>query len=86
MESLSLIDMLDSDYAFTVNPNLRWLKIFDSFIFQNSCGLVGSKLMEVEIGLKYVRVTNRFLKMLSMESDITESEVFTLSNSRVIFQ
>ncbi|KAG5604306.1 hypothetical protein H5410_025798 [Solanum commersonii] len=68
LETLSLIDL---DH---VKPNLPWFKIFDSFRFQSSCALVGSKLMEVEIGLKYVRVTNRFNDMLSLETDTTESE------------
>lgn len=72
LESLTLIDMLDLDDTFIVNPTVRWFKIFDSLIFQNSCALVSSKLMEVEIGLKYVRATNRSLETDRYKSLIDE--------------
>ncbi|KAG5604322.1 hypothetical protein H5410_025814 [Solanum commersonii] len=73
LESLSLIDVLDLDDAFIVNPILHWFKIFDSFIFQNSCALVCSKLMEVEMGLNYVGAIIKFNDMLSLGTDTTES-------------
>ncbi|KAG5595480.1 hypothetical protein H5410_036712 [Solanum commersonii] len=68
LETLSLIDL---DDALVVNPNLRWFKIFDSFIFQNSCALVCSKLMVVEIGLKNNHAIISFHDMLPLETDTT---------------
>uniref|UniRef100_M1DT39 Uncharacterized protein n=1 Tax=Solanum tuberosum TaxID=4113 RepID=M1DT39_SOLTU len=73
LESLSLIDVLDLDDVFIVNPILHWFKIFDSFIFQNSCALVCSNLMEVEMGLNYVGAIIKFNDMLSLGTDTTES-------------
>ncbi|XP_027772751.1 uncharacterized protein LOC114077224 [Solanum pennellii] len=73
LESLSLVDVLDLDDAFIVNPNLRWFKIFDSFIFQNSCALICSNVMEVEMGLNYVGAIVKFDNILSLGTDTNES-------------
>ncbi|KAG5605652.1 hypothetical protein H5410_027144 [Solanum commersonii] len=55
--------MLDLEDAFIVNPNLCMFKLLDSLKLQSSSALVGLKLMEIELGLKYVRAINRFLNM-----------------------
>ncbi|WMV37876.1 hypothetical protein MTR67_031261 [Solanum verrucosum] len=74
LESLSLINL---DDAFIATPNLGLFNLFDSFKFPNSCALVCSKLMVVEIGLKNVRATNRFLEMFPLGTETTESKVCT---------
>lgn len=89
LESLSLIGILDLDDSFIVAPKLRSFKIIDPFELASLYTVVGSTLMEVEIGLKNDCATNRFLELrtfaeylgenitLSLETDAMESKVST---------
>lgn len=59
-ERLTLCDMIDLNDAFIVTFNLRSFKLINIFKFENSCSMVGSRLMEVEM---YARATNSLLEL-----------------------
>uniref|UniRef100_M1DPI1 Metalloendoproteinase 1 n=1 Tax=Solanum tuberosum TaxID=4113 RepID=M1DPI1_SOLTU len=63
LENLTLSDMPDMDEAIIDTPNLRQFKLIDMEKIPSWCPVVGSRLMEVEIGLKNARTTNNLLEL-----------------------
>ncbi|KAG5607042.1 hypothetical protein H5410_028534 [Solanum commersonii] len=59
LENLTLSNMVDLNDAVIVTPNLRSFKLIDIEKVPNSCPIIGSSLMEVEIGFKYVTSEDR---------------------------
>ncbi|WMV28605.1 hypothetical protein MTR67_021990 [Solanum verrucosum] len=85
LENLTLSDMRDLDEAIIDTPNLRPFKLIDMEKVPSWCPVVGSRLMEVEIGLKNARTTNSLLELrvfagnlggnISLSFDTTELKV-----------
>ncbi|KAH0674416.1 hypothetical protein KY284_025503 [Solanum tuberosum] len=63
LENLTLSDMRDLDEAIIDTPNLCPFKLIDMEKVPSWCPVVGSRLMEVEIGLKNARTTNSLLEL-----------------------
>ncbi|XP_015168802.1 metalloendoproteinase 3-MMP-like [Solanum tuberosum] len=63
LENLTLSDMRDLDEAIIDTPNLRPFKLINMEKVPSWCPVVGSRLMEVEIGLKNARTTNSLLEL-----------------------
>jgi len=55
--------MPDLDEAIIDTPNLRSFKLIDMEKVPSWCPVVGSRLMEVEVGLKNARTTNNLLEL-----------------------
>ncbi|KAH0668901.1 hypothetical protein KY289_023398 [Solanum tuberosum] len=55
--------MPDLDEAIIDTPNLRSFKLINMEKVPNWCPVVGSRLMEVEIGLENARTTNNLLEL-----------------------
>jgi len=86
LENLTLSDMRNLDEAIIDTPNLRPFKLIDMEKVPSWCPVVGSRLMEVEIGLKNARTTNSLLELrvfagnlggnISLSFDTTELKVY----------
>ncbi|KAG5604327.1 hypothetical protein H5410_025819 [Solanum commersonii] len=68
LENLTLSDMRDLDEAIIDTPNLRPFKLIDMEKVPSWCPVVGSRLLEVEIGLKNARTTNSLLELREVKS------------------
>ncbi|KAH0668903.1 hypothetical protein KY289_023396 [Solanum tuberosum] len=85
LENLTLSDMRDLDEAIIDTPNLHPFKLIDMEKDPSGCPVVGSRLMEVEIGLENARTTNSLLELrvfagnlggnISLSFDTTELKV-----------
>lgn len=74
LENLTLCDMLDLNDAIIDTPNLRSFKIMNMEKIPISwCPVVGSRLMEVEIGLKNARTTNCLLELTTFAENLGEN-------------
>uniref|UniRef100_M1DW53 F-box domain-containing protein n=1 Tax=Solanum tuberosum TaxID=4113 RepID=M1DW53_SOLTU len=80
LENLTLSNMIDLNDAVIVTPNLRSFKIVDMKQVPNSCPIVGSSLMEVEIGFKYVTSISRLVWYLrALGENLGDNLTFSLT-------
>ncbi|XP_059277947.1 uncharacterized protein LOC132032197 [Lycium ferocissimum] len=87
LENLTLSDMVDLDDAIIVTPNLRSFKLIDMVKLPSSSSIVGSRLKEAEIELKYVYATSKLPGLRTFAENWGEILTFSLTveSKEVIF-
>ncbi|KAK4716252.1 hypothetical protein R3W88_014590 [Solanum pinnatisectum] len=70
LDNLTLSDMPDFDEAIIDTPNLQSFELLNMEKVPRLCHVVGSRQMEVEIGLKNARTTNSTVELITFAKNL----------------